>query len=79
MINEQDLDNFMKKYKFTKKQKKTNNYMSGSNQQSSIELQLYPTKELEEEKIDIILRDLKQILQQKQISYYDFFSKLDKN
>ena len=27
MINEEDLDNFIKKYKFTKKPKKTNNFM----------------------------------------------------
>lgn len=55
MINEEDLDNFVKKYKFTKKPKKTNNYM----QDQSIELQLYPIREFKEDKIDIILRDLK--------------------
>lgn len=40
MINEEDLDNFMKKYKFTKKQKKkTNNYMMNGNNDSNINQQ----------------------------------------
>lgn len=61
MINEEDIDNFIKKCRF---------YKEKSNQ---IQIKLFPTKELPEEKIDIIIRDLRLILSQKKISYYELF------
>ena len=44
-----------------------------------MKIKLFPDKELPEHKIDIIIRDLRIILQQKNISYLELFKKLDKN
>lgn len=44
-----------------------------------MKVKLFPSQELEEDKIDIIIRDLRQVLQQKKISYYELFQRLDDN
>ena len=66
-IDIEDLNNFINKHKFYTQ---TTNK---SNKNTNIHIHLFPTKELPEEKIDIIIRDLRSILQHKKISYYDLF------
>ena len=40
---------------------------------------MFPTKSVSDAKADVILRDLRQALFLKKISFYDFFNQLDMN
>lgn len=74
-INETDLKTFMNRNSYIKESTKEALFNSGVEGPSNSKV--FPKAALPEEKVEIILRDLRQTLSKKKISFYDFFQMID--
>lgn len=89
-IDNEDLDIFLQRHKYLNKRPMTSNpsqktnKFEGSHSQRGLNFGdtlpgLYPKEPLDEGKADIVIRDLRQALFFKKISFFDFFKILDAN
>jgi Ca2+-binding EF-hand superfamily protein len=87
MVDFHDLTTFLKRHDFiesvTKRLietvKTSYGFDLGQKMKSSAEMNLFPTQPLDDSKVGTILRDLRNSLIARNISYHEFFSKLDHN
>ena len=71
-ISDTDIDTFRARSKYIEKASK-----SSAKKEKRLDSALFPVRPLPEEKIEILLRDLRHALNQKRISFYDFFKMID--